>query len=334
MSYKVLLAQNVAESGKKLLRDSGYEVILAPDENRGTVERLIADCDAVFSKTFFLDEELLRAGKKLKVVAKHGVGTDNVVDVETATRLGLFVVRTPLANMNSVAEHTMAAILVLAKNIFPMDAAARKADFGAPDRYVSHDVGGKTVGIIGLGNIGRSLAKKAACGFEMKVLGYDPYVKPETLPDYIELTGDRDRVFRESDFVSLHMTASRETEDMVDQGTLAMMKPGAFLLNFSRGANVDERALYEALKNHVIAGAALDVFKSEPVEKDNPLLTLDNIVLSPHCAALTAEAMDRMSYQGAQGIVEILSGKTPSWCVNYDDVLKGKGRRGQNQENS
>lgn len=324
MGYKVLLAQDVSESGKKLLRDQGYEVILAEREDPELMKELIADCDACFSKTFLFTEDILKAGRKLQVVAKHGVGVDNVVDVDTATRLGLYVVRTPLANMDSVAEHTIGAILALAKNILPMDRAARAADFDAPLSYESHDIGGKCLGIIGLGNIGKALAKKASCGFDMKILGYDPYVNKETLPDYITLSDDPDQVFREADFVSLHLNAAPENDNFVDSRRLGLMKPGAYLINFSRGSNVNEKDLYEALKNRRIAGAALDVFCQEPVEKDNPLLTLDNIVVSPHCAALTVEAMDRMSYQGCQGIVEVLSGKVPTWCVNYDQVHKMK----------
>lgn len=325
MGFKVLLAQDVAESGKKLLRDNGYEVILAPDEKSETIKSLITDCDAVFSKTFFLTEDILKAAKKLKVIAKHGVGIDNVVDVNVATKLGIYVVRTPLANMHSVAEYTMLAVLGLSKNVLAMDAAARKADFDAPNRYESHEVYGKVIGLIGLGNIGRSVAKKAY-GFDMKIIGYDPFVDPGILPGYIEYTDDLNRIFKESDFVSLHLNASEQSRGLVNKEKLAMMKPSAFLLNYSRGSIVNEKDLYDALKNKVIRGAALDVFINEPVEKDNPLLTLDNVLLSPHCAALTVEAMDRMSYQGAQGIVEILSGKVPTWCVNYEEV-KNKRRK-------
>ncbi len=320
MGIKVLLAQDVAESGKNLLKDHGYEVILAPDEKPETMKELIRECDACFSKTFFFSEDILREGRKLKVVAKHGVGVDNVVDVATATRLGLYVVRTPLANMDSVAEHTMAAILALAKNMLPLEKAARAADFDAPLRYESHDVGGKVLGIVGLGNIGRSLARKAALGFDMKILGYDPFVSREGLPDYVELAENPEEIFSQADYVSLHLNAAPENDNFVNRKRLARMKSSACLINFSRGSNVNEQDLYEALKNRRIAGAALDVYSQEPVDRDNPLLTLDNILLSPHCGALTVEAMDRMSYQGCQGIVEVLSGKKPSWCMNYEEV--------------
>jgi len=356
MAYKVLVVDSVSAAGTDLLRANGCEVVYAPDKKKETLKALIADCDGVFSAVTFLDEEILSAGKKLKVVGKHGVGIDNVVSAETATKLGLYVVRTPLANMNSVAEHTMAAILALAKQIVPMNAAMREyvpagaprhpahtetvngaevsvpdSELGAfesaPSLCVRNEVGGKTLGIIGLGNIGKSLAKKAGCGFDMKVLGYDPYADKAALArdyPYIELTDDPDRIFRESDFVSLHLAASAANNGFVNRERLGLMKPTAFLVNFSRGSNVNEQDLYEALKAKKIAGAALDVYADEAHFSGNPLLSLGNVLLSPHCSALTVEAMDRMSYQGCQGILEVLSGKKPTWCVNYDQVNAAK----------
>lgn len=324
MSFKVLLAQNVSESGKDILQKAGYELVLAEKEDKELLKRLISDCDAVFSKTCFLDEEILTAGKNLKVVAKHGAGIDNVVDLSTATRLGLFVVRTPLANMESVAEHTMAAILALAKHLIPMDQAVRELNFDAPDQYECHEVYGKTLGIIGCGNIGRTLAKKAALGFDMKVLAYDPYVDRAALPDYIELTDDVEHVLAAADYLSLHLNAAAENNNFINEKRLAKMKSSACLINFSRGSNVNEADLCKALDRGTIRGAALDVFANEPVESSNPLLTRAGVVLSPHSSALTMEAMERMSSQGAEGIVDILSGRKPQWCMNYEEVMKIK----------
>lgn len=324
MAYKVLLAQDVAQSGKDLLKKNGFEIVLAGDENLQTIQSLIEDCDAVFSKTLFLNESVLRAGKKLKVVAKHGVGVDNVVDVGTATRLGLYVVNTPLANMESVAEHTMAAVLALSKNVVRMNIAARNNDFDAPLRILAQEVKGKTIGIIGLGNIGRSVAKKAKMGFEMNVLGFDPYVKADIVPDYVTVETDINEIFRKADFVSLHLGASDETKGLVNKERLELMKSSAYFVNFARGALVVESDLVETLRNKRIRGAALDVFADEPVRSDNPLLQLDNVLVSPHSAALSVEALDNMSYQGAMGIVEVFTGKRPRWCVNYDDV-NGRG---------
>lgn len=326
MSYKVLLAQDVSQSGKDVLKQAGYEVVIAAKEDVKLIKEMIVDCDAVFSKTFFLSEDILAAGKTLKVVAKHGVGVDNVVSVDTATKLGILVVRTPLANMNSVAEHIMAAMLALAKNIVPMDSAVRRADFNAPERYVSNDISGKILGIIGCGNIGRSLAQKASQGFGMQVLAYDPFIDESALPEYIHITSNVDDLLKTADYVSLNLAAAPMNNDFINLEKLQKMKPTAFLLNFSRGSNVNEKDLIFALKTGLIKGAALDVFTKEPVEKDNPLLSLPNVLLSPHCAALTVEAMDLMSCQGAMGIVEALSGQRPRWCLNYDEVISQRAK--------
>lgn len=320
MKGKVLLVQDVAESGKKLLWEDGFEVVIAPDENKSTIKTLIKDSDAVFSKTVFLDEEILKTGKKLKVVGKHGVGIDNVVDVETATRLGIFVVNTPLANILPVAEHTIAALLSLAKNAAEMDYAVRNNGFNARDRVKSVEVSGKTLGVIGLGNIGMIVAKKAFYGLDMKVICYDPYLSRESVPEFVKTADDADKVFKNADFLSLHINASPKTAGFVNKEKLQLMKPGAYLLNFSRGAVVKEQDLIDALRKGIIRGAALDVFEKEPPESDNPLLKMKNVLLSPHCAAITAEAEDRTSYDGCKGIADILNGNTPQWCVNYAEV--------------
>lgn len=321
MAFKVLLAQNVAQAGITLLKEHGYEVVQAPEENREGMKEWISDCDAVFSKTFFLDEEILRAGKKLKVVAKHGVGIDNVVSLDTATKLGLYVVNTPLANMESVAEHTIAGMLAFSERIIAMDAATRAADFEAPERGGLNEIGGKTIGIIGLGNIGKSVARKALA-FNMHVLGYDPYVKREALPEQVELVSDVNEIYRRADYITLHLGATPETINMVTEAQFAMMKPSAVFINYARGSLVKEQDLVEALRSRRIRGAVLDVYRDEPPAADNPLLHMENVLLSPHSAALTEEALDRMSYQGAQGIVEVLSGQRPTWCPNYDRVTK------------
>lgn len=320
MSRKILLAQDVDKKGKDYLKANGCELVLASREDSELMKELIADCDAVFSKTFFLTEDILRAGKKLKVVAKHGVGIDNVVDLGTATKLGLYVVRTPGANSDSVAEHTVGGMLAFSQKVVKMHLAAKAADFEQQNCGDMHEIKGKTVGIIGLGRIGARVAKICAKGFDMKVLGYDPYVKAENLPDYIEFTDDINRIYRESDFVTLHLGASPETIGLVGAKQFDMMKDTAVFLNQARGALVVEDDLVDALKNHKIKGAVIDVYAKEPCPPDDPILQLDNVLLSPHSAALTDEALQNMSYDGACGIVDILDGKRPQWCMNYDEV--------------
>lgn len=322
---KVLFAQDMDKAGKLLLQENGFEVVLAPKEDKEVLKSLIADADAVFSKTYFLDEEILSAGKQLKVVAKHGVGIDNVVDLATATKLGLYVVNTPLANSLSVAEHAVAGMLAFSEKTVRMHEAAKVADFAAQDEGGMHEISGKTLGLIGLGNIGRRVAKIAGLGFDMKILGYDPFVRKETLPEYVELTDDINRIYKESDFISLHLGATPQTIGMVGKEQFEMMKDSVVFVNMARGSLVKEDALVWALESGKIAGAVLDVFAQEPVQADNPLLHQKNVLLSPHSAALTDEAMANMSRDGARGIVEILTGKKPTWCLNYDNVNEIRG---------
>lgn len=316
MAKKIFIPQEIAESGKIFLRENGYEIKESNDHSTDALKRDIADCEAVLSKTLFFPEEVLKAGKVLKVIGKHGVGPDNVVDVATATRLGIYVVNTPTANANSVAEHTIGFIIALAKRFITMDRATREGDFDIPARLNSVELEGKTLGLAGLGRIGTAVAKKAYFGLDMKVKGYDPYAQKAGLPDYIEIVDNSDDIFSSSDFVSLHMPSTLETKGMIDAGKLKLMKPNAYLINCARGNLINEVDLIKTLKSKLIAGAALDVFEDEPPKPNNPLFALPNVILTPHSAALSKEALDRMSYYAAMGIHEVLSGKKPTWPVN------------------
>ena len=320
MSRKVLFTQEVDPAGKELLEKNGFEVVISPSEDRETLKELISDAEGVFSATVFLDEDILSAGKKLQVVGKHGVGIDNVVSAETATKLGLYVVRTPMANSDSVAEHTVGGMLAFMQKVVQMHHAAQIADFEQQNCGDMHEINHQTIGLIGLGNIGSRVAKICALGFDMKVLAYDPYMDPARVPDYVELTDDISRIYKESDFVSLHVGVTPETVGMVGAEQFAMMKPTAVFVNQARGALVQDDALYDALKNRVIKGAVIDVYTQEPAPADLPILGLDNVLLSPHCAALTDEAKRNMSYDGCRGILEVLTGQKPTWCVNYEEV--------------
>jgi len=232
------------------------------------------------------------------------------------------VVNTPLANATSVAEHTILAIGALAKRMRVMDRAVREGRWEVRNEYKAVDLEGKVLGLVGLGRVGTLVAKKAAAAFNMKVLAFDPYIAPESARSLgIELCANAEEIFRRADVVSLHTPLTPETRGLVNAARLRTMKPAAFLINFSRGEVVDERALYEALKNGAIAGAALDVFDPEPPKKDNPLFGLDSVILSPHSAALTQECVIRMATGAAEGVVDVLSGRKPSFVVN-PEVLK------------
>lgn len=325
MAFRVLLTQDIAIEGKQLLKENDCEVVVASAEKEDIIIECIKACDAVFSATFFLNERILREAKKLKVIAKHGVGIENVVDLNTATELGKYVVNTPYANMNAVAEHTVAGMLAFSKKVTLMDTATRTLNFNASQSGEIHEVVGLTIGLIGLGNIGRIVARICALGLNMKVVGYDPYQDKKSIPEYIEMVDDMDNVIKCADYLSLHIGLTNETWGLINIDKFVLMKRTAVLLNFARGAIVVEKDLVEALQAGIIAGAILDVYEKEPVEVDNPLLKMDNVLLSPHSAASTDEALARTSYDGAKGIVDILYGRKPEWCLNYNEVSKMSG---------
>ncbi|GEA17437.1 hydroxyacid dehydrogenase [Moorella sp. E306M] len=320
MKKKVLIVQPIHESGLKVF-DDRFEVRVAPDPSVETVKREIKGVEGVIVRTAPFTREIIAAADSLKVIARHGVGVDNI-DLRAATERGILVLNTPDANAVSVAEHTLTAIGALAKRVLPMDRATRRGDWEARNEYKAVDLDGKVLGLIGMGRIGSMVARKAAAAFNMEVIAYDPYVRPEVAAkNGVVLYEDLDRIFREADVISIHTPLTAETRGLVNEARLALMKSSAFLVNFSRGGVVDEEALYRALKDGVIAGAALDVFEEEPPSRNHPLFELDNVLLSPHSAALTQECVVRMATGAARGVVDVLTGKRPQFVVNTE-VLK------------
>ena len=312
---KVLIAQDITPAGKEYLKERGYEVVLAGASDEETLCREAADCDAILVRTARISRRLMESCPKLKVVARHGVGVD-AIDVEAATELGIQVTNGPLSNSESVAEHTVALILACAHHIVEMDGCVRGGEWEARNRVRLTELNGKTAGIVGLGRIGRSVAAKLALGMGMHVIGYDSYVKPETLPDYIELVSGLPELLERSDFVTLHCPSTPETRGSINKECFARMKNTAFLINCARGDVVVEEDLAQALQEKQIAGAGLDVLETEPPAQGNPLFSMSSVILSPHCGAHSYEAFDKMGVHAAMGIDEVLSGKVISWPVN------------------
>lgn len=315
MKYKVLIPEDITEPGKKYLIENDCELIILEDASVENICRHVADCDAILARTADYPREVFEHGKILKVLARHGVGYDNV-DLEAATEYNVQICNTPLSNADSVAEHTIALILACAKNIVTMDQRLRLGKEILASEIPFASIAGKTLGIIGCGRIGRQVAKKAALGLNMIVLAYRRHPHINDLPDYINECSNIDDVFMNADFVSLHTALNDSTRNLVSAEKLALMKNTAFLINTSRGAVVEEEALIKALTEKRIAGAGLDVFVEEPPRKENPLLQFDNVIVSPHNAALTQEALDRMGLDAAKSIIEVLHGKAITWPVN------------------
>jgi D-3-phosphoglycerate dehydrogenase len=258
----------------------------------------------------------LEAGPKLKVLSKHGVGLDNV-DLKRATELGIQVTYRPCSNTNSVTEHTIAMLLALATDMVHMDHETRKGNWWSRHTTKAMEISGKVLGIVGMGKIGRLVAAKAALGLEMKVIGYDSYLPREAVPKEIEQVYNLEEVFERSDFVSLHMPLTPETQQFIGCKLFKLMKPTAYLINCARGGVINEKELYTDFKDGWISGAGLDCFIQEATQPNNPLFALDNVIVSPHSAAQTKEAIERMSLHVAIGVDEVLSGKIPSWPGNH-----------------
>ena len=322
MPYKVLIPQDIVEEGKKYLRDRGYAIKMGKGISAGQIVEDVADCDAILARTAPFPREVIEAGKKLKVIARHGVGCDNI-DIDAARERGIWITFTPEANAASVAEYTIGMIIALARYFLPGDRAVRTGAWEMRNKFPAVDLEGKTLGLAGAGRVGSMVAKKAFFGLDMKILVFDPFIREIKGVPGAKFAAGPDVIFRESDFVSLHIPATQETKGMFGKKFLDMMKPGAFLVNAARGEIVNEKELYETLKEKRIAGAALDVFDPEPPKDGNPLYGLDNVILSPHNAALTREAMTRMAVGAAMGIDDVLSGRQPRWPFSKPADPKG-----------
>ncbi len=320
MGFTVLIPQDIVAEGKKYLTDRGYTIKMGSGITVDAIKADVADCDAILARTAPFPKEVIEAGKKLKVIGRHGVGTDNI-DVKYATEKGVWVTFAPESNSSSVAEYAVGMIVALARNFLKGDKATRAGEWEQRNKMKCCDLAGKTLGIVGAGRVGSLVAKKARYGLDMEILAYDPYVKEIKGVPEAKLVTDLEYVFKNADFVSLHMPATPETKGMINGKFFAMMKQGAYLVNAARGEVVNEKDLYDALKSGKLAGAGLDVYDPEPPKNDNPLFGLDNVILSPHNAALTAECMARMALHAAMGIDDVLSGRRPKWPVN-DPVKK------------
>ncbi len=314
---KVVIAQKTNPSVVAMLAEKAE--IAQVDE--GSVEDLkekLKGAYAVFLGTWVkFTAELMDISPDLKVISRTGVGVDNV-DIAAATKRGIMVLNTPYANAVSVAEHAVTLMLALAKQLFFLDSSIRTDNFKARRLNLPVDIDSKTLGLIGCGGIGRLVAQKCRNGFNMNVLGYDPYLK--TAPEGIELVNQLEEIYRRSDFVSIHLPLTEETRNLINAYSLAHFKSSALLINTSRGGIVDEAALAQALEAGKIAGAGLDVFSQEPVPLNSPLMTARNLIMTPHSAALTQECVVRVATAAAEGIIQAIEGREPEFVFNRREL--------------
>jgi D-3-phosphoglycerate dehydrogenase len=312
---KILMSQPIHEKGMQLITSQGYEARVAPDFTEATLIKEVRDAAGFLVRTAPIPAAVINAGTVLKAIGRHGVGYDNI-DVKAATARKIPVCITPRANALSVAEHVLALMLALAKQMLPFDIATRKNEWEIRNSYSAFDLDGKTLGIIGMGRIGMLVCQKAKAAFNMEILAYDPLVPKAALEAAGAKVLDIPEILKASDFVTLHVPSMPETKGLIGEAQLKTMKRSAYLINCARGPIVDEAALVAALRAGTIAGAGLDVFDPEPPLADNPLFGLPNVVLSPHSAGLTVECVIRMATHAAQAIIDVLEGRKPEGVIN------------------
>jgi D-3-phosphoglycerate dehydrogenase len=301
----------------KALLEREARVIITDDPTEEGMMRTAAEADGIlFRMRPKCTAAVMEACKKLRVVGRHGVGLDSV-DIPAATRLGIAVVHAPGSNSQAVAEHALMMMLVCVKRAFELDAATRAGDWSVKIRGGgTRELAGKTLGIVGIGNVGRRVAKFAGA-IGMRVLAYDKYVPDdEVCRRGAEPTASLEALLPQVDVLTCHTPHTPETHHMINGKTLALMKDGAIYVNTSRGGVQDERALFEALTRGKLAAAGIDVFEEEPSPVDNPLFNLKNVVVSPHMAGVTQEANRQMGVQCAGEMLRVLRGERPDVLVN------------------
>ncbi len=303
----VLLSHRLYEDGMAVLEQGAKTVVADSSDLRKNID-LVKQADGIVLRVGRIGRDLMEACPKLRVISRPGVGVDTV-DMEAATELGIPVVVAPGTNLRSVAEHAVALIYAITKNVYESHEKTAKGEFGIRNKYAAIELMGKRVGIAGFGHIGKETARICRNN-EMEVSVYDRFVPAEVVQGFgythePELNG----LLTSCDVFSLHMPATKETANMFGASQFAAMKPGAFLVNCARGEIVDEVALFDVLNSGHLAGAAVDVMADEPMKKDNRLFSLPNFIATPHMAALTRESASRTSQLTAQGTLAVLRGE-------------------------
>lgn len=315
MTQTVLIPDNVDQKAIDILTAAEGLNVVAPGKlSAADLLAQVAQANALVIRSgVTITDEVMAAAPQLKAIARAGVGVDNV-DLDAATQRGIIVMNTPGGNTISTAEHTFGLMLALARHI-PQGDASLKAGKWDRKTFVGVELRGKTLGLVGFGRIGQAVAKRALA-FEMRVLAYDPLVPAVVAQQMGAIPTDLDTLYAESDFISLHAPLIDDTRTMINQETLAKMKDGVRLVNAARGGLIDDVALAEAIKSGKVAGAALDVYETEPPPADHPLIGLPGVIDTPHLAASTVDAQITVAIEAAQLIVDALLNNVYNNVVN------------------
>lgn len=321
MKPRVLVTEPMRQAGWDLLQRE-TEAVAWAGQAVEPLARAMESAQGVIVRAARLSADIIRGATQLKIIAKHGVGYDNI-DVEAATAAGVIVTNTPTANSQSVAEHALALLMAVARRIGECERDLTRKTMRPQEAFQGVELSGKVMGIIGVGGAGLRLARMTGQGLGMQVIGYDPYREP--WPDGVERFRALEALLAEADFLSMHVPLSPETRNLIGARALARMKPTAILVNTARGGVVDEAALAEAIRAGRLGGAGLDVVVDEPLRVDHPLVGLPNVILTPHTAGVTEEAMMRMATHAAEEVLRVLRGEWPMFPVNPDVLTSRKG---------
>ena len=306
MSFTLLVTESMSDKGMDWLRSQGVTVKYGRGIEPATLVEDLQGCQAVITRLAVMDRSVLEKAPDLKVIARHGAGVDSV-DVDYCRELGITVLRNVGTNSVAVAEHAVTLIMALAKKIKIRENLYKSDQFDKGRKVKAIELQGKTLGLVGIGHIGSITAGICKNGLGMRVLAFDPYVKPGAIPG-IELVSTKQELFSQADFISVHVPATPETKNSIGAAGFACMKPTAFFINTARGTIVDENALIEALKEGKIAGAGLDVTVEEPTTMDNPLFGFENVIMTPHNAGSSEDALVRASMAAAKGCYAVING--------------------------
>ena len=328
---KVYLGEVIHPDAVSLL-EKHAQVVRPKDHSRQAYLEALKEIDGMVARKVKVGAEEMDRAPKMKIIARHGVGLDSV-DLAEATKRGILVTNTPGANRESVAELALPFMLALARRIPQAQKAMAnmpKGDIGAFSALLKQynltgiDLEGRSLGIIGTGRIGSTVARKCIAAFDMKVKGYDPYVSEEVMKSFgVEKVGRLEDMLPKIDFLTVHCPLTRETKGMVGQKELALMKKGAYVINTARGGIVNEKALLEALDAGPVAAAALDVWEVEPPDPKDPLLNHPNLIGTPHYGGTTEESLYRVGMAAVEEVLRFLRGESPKHPIN-PEVLKRK----------
>lgn len=310
----ILVTEPIAETGLQIL-GSSCELRTPWAEGRTFDDSDLREASAIIVRLVPVTASLIHKGANLRVIGRHGVGLDTV-DLAAATSRRIPVVYTPFTNSNAVAEHAMHLILGLARHVVAGDRAVREIRFDRRNSLVGFELRRKVLGVVGLGSVGLRAAQIGHKGFEMEVLGYDPFAKLPSSHDFVKQLPSLRELLERADIVTLHLPLTPATHHLINAESLAWMKPSALLINTARGAILDTSALAKALENGQLAGAGLDVLEDEPPTHGHPLLHSQKVLFSPHVAGSTREAQEAMAESVARQVLQVLRGELPEFPAN------------------